>query len=105
MVQTLQMFVEVPQSQFLPGCGRRRDYAATSCLATVKVPQIQFIAGVSVDIPVATETGTHSCSCAWRALFGQHGGGDEAVVCSSFEAFSASVHLDVEAQGGGDAGV
>ena len=27
--------VEVPQSQFLPGCGRRRDYAATSCLATV----------------------------------------------------------------------
>ena len=40
-------FVEVPQSQFLPGYGRRRVYAATSCLATVKVPQIQFIAGVS----------------------------------------------------------
>ena len=29
-------FVEVPQSQFLPGCGRRRVNAATSCLATVK---------------------------------------------------------------------
>ena len=47
MVQTLQKFVEVPQSQFLPGCGRRRVFAATRCLATVKVPQIQFIAGVS----------------------------------------------------------
>ena len=47
MVQTLQIFVDVPQSQFLPGCGRRRDFAATCCLPTVKVPQIQFLAGVS----------------------------------------------------------
>ena len=46
MVQTLQKFVEVPQSQFLSCCGRRCHYAATSCLATVKVPLIQFIAGV-----------------------------------------------------------
>ena len=47
MVPILQKFVEVPQLQFLHGCGRRRDHAATSCLATVKVPQSQFIAGVS----------------------------------------------------------
>ena len=47
MVQTLQKIMEVPQSQFLHGCGRRLDQAATSCLAAVKVPQKQFIAGVS----------------------------------------------------------
>ena len=47
MVQTLQKkFVEVPQSQFLPGCGRRCVYAAASCLATLKMPQKEFIAGV-----------------------------------------------------------
>ena len=46
MVQTLRKFVEVLQLQFLPGCGRRCVYAATSCLATVKMPQIQFNAGV-----------------------------------------------------------
>ena len=47
MVQTLQKFVEVPQSQFLSCCGRRCHDAATSCLATVKVPLIRFIARVS----------------------------------------------------------
>ena len=46
MVQTLQKFVEVPQSQFLR-LWTSLYYAATSCLATVKVPLIQFIAGVS----------------------------------------------------------
>ena len=47
MVQTLQKFVEVPQSQFLPVVGRPCAHAATLGLATLKVPQIQFIAGVS----------------------------------------------------------
>ena len=35
----------VPQAQFC-GCGRRCDHAATLGLATEKVPQTQFIAGV-----------------------------------------------------------
>ena len=82
MVRTLQKFVEVPQSQFLPGCGRRRDYAATRCLATVKVPQSQLIAGVSGPF------------CRHRDMYAQvaavHGwlaDGDEGVVCCSFAAF------------------
>ena len=46
MVQILQKFVEVPESQFLR-LWTSLYYAATSCLATVKVPLIQFIAGAS----------------------------------------------------------
>ena len=42
-VQILQKFVEVPQSQFLR-LWTSLYHAATSCLATVKVPLIQFIA-------------------------------------------------------------
>ena len=37
---------DVPVVQFIDGCGRPCDHAATSGLATVKVPQTQFIAGV-----------------------------------------------------------
>ena len=58
--------VVVPQVQ-LCSYGRRCDHAATLGLATVEVPQIQFIAGVS----------GHSSSQQRRVRF-QHGyGGDE----------------------------
>ena len=46
MVQTLQKFVEVPQSQFLR-LWTSLYHAATSCLATVKVPLIQFVPLIS----------------------------------------------------------
>ena len=46
MVQILQKFVEAPQSQFLR-LWTSLYFAATRCLATVKVPLIQFITGVS----------------------------------------------------------
>ena len=82
MVRTLQKFVEVPQSQFLPGCGRRRDYAATRCLATVKVPQIQLIAGVSGPFCRHRDMYAQSQLCMVGLLTVMRG-----VVCCSFAAF------------------
>ena len=102
MVQTLLNSVEVLQLQFLRGYVHPCDPAATLGRDS-QVPQTQFIAGVCGHCPFTLETGTHSCSCAWRALFGRHGGGDEGGLLR-FCIFSASGHLDVEAQGGGDAG-
>ena len=54
------------------------------------VPLIQFIAGVKY-------AQLQLCMVGMVAAM--------RVVCCSFAAFSASVHLDVGAQGGGDAGV
>ena len=70
MVETLQKFVLVPQSQFLR-LWTSLYYAATSCLATAKVPQIQFIAGVSGHFS------RHRYRYAQLQLHGRHGGGDE----------------------------
>ena len=50
-VQTVQTVVEVPQSQFLHGCGRGRDHAATSCLATGRCHRFSS-SPESVDISV-----------------------------------------------------
>ena len=53
--------------RFIDGYGRRCDHAATSGLATVKVPQTQFIAGV----------GGHSSPQQRRSCFQQGMCGDE----------------------------
>ena len=45
--KSCRKFVEGSAVAVPPGCGTSLYYAATSCLATVKVPLIQFIAGVS----------------------------------------------------------
>ena len=60
-LQCSDKVVDVPVVQFIDGYGRRCDHAATSGLATVKVPQTQFIAGV----------GGHSSSQQRRSCFQQ----------------------------------
>ena len=55
-----------------------------------QVPQTQFIAGV--------------CGFFFATVAGSRGGGDVGQFAAVLQHFSASVHLDVEAQGGGDAG-
>ena len=96
MVQTLRKFVEVSQSQFLPGCGRRCVYAATSCL-DMKMPQIQFIARVSGHFSRDRYAQLQLCMVGMMSAM-------RGKFAAVLQHFSASVHLDVEAQGGGDAG-
>ena len=56
-------------AQFIDGYGRPCDHAVTLCVATVEVPQIQFIAGVS---------GHYSCNRDGYSAFSSGGyGGDE----------------------------
>ena len=43
---------------------------------TVEVPQIQSSRRLRT-FPLRNRDGYAQCSCAWRALFGRHGGGDE----------------------------
>ena len=97
MVQILQKFVEVPQSQFL-WLWTSLYYAATRCLATVKVPQIQFIAGVSGPFCRHRDMYAQFLLCMVGLLTAMRG------IAAVLQHFSASVLLDVEAQGGGDAG-
>ena len=68
---------------------------------TVEVPQIQFIAQFE-DIPVAQQ---HSASYAGVAGCGRLGGCDEGFFAAVLQHYSASVHLDVEAQVAGTPGV
>ena len=80
-------------------CGyvRRCEYAATRCLATVNVPQTQFIAGVCGHFP-SEQRRLHTVQLCMAVAAMR---GSMLQFCSFF---LASVHLDVEAQGGGDAG-
>ena len=60
---------------------------------TVKVPQIQFIAGVSGHSSFATETGTHNANCAACSLGAVYGGwsGDDGVFWTIKGLFSRSI--------------
>ena len=73
--------------------------AATSCLATVKVPQTQSIAGVSGHFRRHRDRYAQFLLCMVGMVAAMRGS-----FAAVLQHFSASVHLDVEAQGGGDAG-
>ena len=100
LVQTVQRPVAAPQVQFLARLWMCLSLCNDRCLVFM-VPQFcSSVMDVAVNMqrhvvsrqssasdsvhrrslwtfPFATETGTHSCSCAWRALSGRHGGRDE----------------------------
>ena len=66
---------------------------------TVEVPQIQFIAPFE-DIPVAQQRRVRTVQLCMACL-----GLDEGYFTAVLQHFSASVHLDVEAQVAGTPGV
>ena len=98
MVQILQKFVEGPQSQFLR-LWTSLYFAATRCLATVKVPQIQFIAGVSGHFSRHRDRYAQFLLCMLDMVAAMR------QFAEVLQHFSASVHLDVEAHLAGTPGV
>ena len=100
LVQTVQRLVTAPQVQFLARLWMCLSLCNDRCLVFVVPKFCSSVMDVAVNMqrhgvsrqssasdsvhrrslwtfPFATETCMHSWSCAWRALFGRHGGGDE----------------------------